>query len=147
MASVVWARAATSRLFSSAICCSSIGFPSAEAGPQHYGHAILGGSEERFEDAYAAMLRGVFPDSFPLEAIIQSVTDDTLTPKGQHAMILGVQNLPFDLAEGDWDSRKEEFQEREEANRTSTDGESNRAPVAGVPIRQTDRGADQHDAD
>lgn len=89
-----------------------IGFPNADAGPQHRGHAILGGSEERFEEAYAAMLRGTFPERFPLEAIIQSVTDDSLTPKGQHAMILGVQNLPFQLAEGDWDSRRQEFQDR-----------------------------------
>ena len=89
-----------------------IGFPNAHPGPQHRGHAILGGSEDRFEDAYTAMLRGVFPDQFPIEAIIQSVTDPSLTPPGQHAMILGVQNLPFDLAEGDWDSRKQEFQDR-----------------------------------
>ena len=27
-------------------------------------------------------------------------------------MMLGVQNLPFELAEGDWDSRKQEFQDR-----------------------------------
>ncbi len=89
-----------------------IGFPTAETGPQHRGHAILGGSEERFEDAYAAMLRGVFPEHFPIEAIIQSVTDPGLTPPGKHAMILGVQNLPFELAEGTWDSRKQDFQDR-----------------------------------
>jgi len=89
-----------------------IGFGSAEPGPQHRGHAILGGSEERFEDAYAAMLRGDFPEQFPLEVIIQSATDDSLTPQGKHAMILGVQNLPFHLAEGDWDSRRQEFQDR-----------------------------------
>ena len=89
-----------------------IGFPSAELGPQHRGHAILGGSEERFEDAYSAMLRGVFPDEFPIEAIIQSATDDSLVTGGRHAMILGVQNLPFELAEGDWDSRREEFEQR-----------------------------------
>ena len=87
-----------------------IGFQGTEPGPQHRGHAILGGSEELFEDAYTAMLRGEFPDQFPIEAIIQSVTDDSLTEPGKHAMILGVQNLPFELAEGDWDSRKEEFQ-------------------------------------
>ena len=89
-----------------------IGFPDASLGPQHLGHAILGGSEERFEEAYTAMLRGVFPEEFPIEAIIQSATDDSLTEPGRHAMILGVQNLPFELAEGDWDSRKEEFTER-----------------------------------
>jgi len=58
------------------------------------------------------MLRGDFPEQFPLEVIIQSSTDDSLTPKGKHAMILGVQNLPFHLAEGDWDSRRQEFQDR-----------------------------------
>lgn len=89
-----------------------IGFEDASLGPQHRGHAILGGSEERFEDAYTAMLRGVFPDQFPIEAIIQSATDESLTEPGKHAMILGVQNLPFELAEGDWDSRREEFQSR-----------------------------------
>ena len=89
-----------------------IGLPSAELGPQHRGHAILGGSEDRFEEAYTAMLRGVFPDQFPIEVIIQSATDPSLTPPGKHAMILGVQNLPFELAEGTWDSRKQEFQDR-----------------------------------
>lgn len=89
-----------------------IGFPSPALGPQHRGHAILGGSEERFEDAYIAMLKGEFPEHFPIEAIIQSATDDSLTPPGQHAMMLGVQNLPFELAKGDWDSRKKEFEER-----------------------------------
>jgi phytoene dehydrogenase-like protein len=89
-----------------------VGFPDSAPGPQHRGHAILGGSEEAFEDAYAAMLRGVFPEKFPIEAIIPSVTDDSLAPKGLHTIVLGVQNLPFHLAEGDWDSRKEEFQTR-----------------------------------
>lgn len=89
-----------------------LGFPDAKPGAQHRGHAILGGSEERFEAAYAAMLRGTFPEQFPLEAIIQSVTDDSLAPPGKHVMMLGVQNLPFDLAEGNWDSRKPEFEQR-----------------------------------
>jgi phytoene dehydrogenase-like protein len=89
-----------------------LGFPNAEPGPQHRGHAILGGSEERFEEAYTAMLRGVFPKEFPLEVIIQSVTDPDLAPPGKHVLMLGVQNLPFELAEGDWDSRKQEFQDR-----------------------------------
>lgn len=89
-----------------------IGFPNAEAGPQHRGHAILGGSEDRFEEAYTAMLRGEFPEQFPIEAIIQSVTDPSLAPPGKHVMMLGVQNLPFELAEGTWDTRKKEFETR-----------------------------------
>ena len=89
-----------------------IGFDSSKLGPQHRGHAILGGSEERFEDAYSAMLRGEFPASFPIEAIIQSATDDSLTEPGKHAMILGVQNLPFELSHGNWDTRKQEFTDR-----------------------------------
>lgn len=89
-----------------------IGFPDNRPGPQHQGHAILGGSEEDFENAYSAMLRGVFPDRFPIEAIIPSVTDPTLAPAGMHTIVLGIQNLSFELAEGTWDTRKEEFKNR-----------------------------------
>ncbi|TGS71762.1 NAD(P)/FAD-dependent oxidoreductase [Mesorhizobium sp. M3A.F.Ca.ET.201.01.1.1] len=87
-----------------------LGFPNAEPGPQHRGHQLLGCSEERFEDAYSSMLRGELPSDYAIEAIIQSVTDPTLAPSGRHAMMLGVQNLSMTLAEGDWDSRREEFQ-------------------------------------
>lgn len=88
-----------------------LGFSDDAEGPQHRGHQLLGCSEESFENAYSAMLRGEFPAAFPIEAIIQSVTDKTVARPGVHAMMLGVQNLPITLARGDWDSRKVEFRD------------------------------------
>ena len=48
-------------------------------------------------------------DNYPIELIIQSVTDPTLAPPGLHTISTGVQQLPFTLAEGTWDSRRQEF--------------------------------------
>jgi len=86
-----------------------VGFDSAAEGWQHRGHAVLGCSIENFQKAYVAQLAGVFPDELAVELIIQSVSDPTLAPPGQHTITLGVQHTPFELAEGDWDSRKEEW--------------------------------------
>ena len=86
-----------------------VGFDSAAEGWQHRGHAVLGCSIENFQKAYVAQLKGVFPDELAVELIIQSVSDPSLAPPGQHTITLGVQHTPFELAEGDWDSRKEEW--------------------------------------
>jgi phytoene dehydrogenase-like protein len=51
-------------------------------------------------------------DNYPIELIIQSVTDATLAPTGLHTITTGIQQLPFTLAKGNWDSRREEFTER-----------------------------------
>ncbi len=45
-------------------------------------------------------------------AIDLSTTDPTLAPPGLHTVTTGVQQLPFVLARGDWDSRRDEFTER-----------------------------------
>lgn len=86
-----------------------VGFASADEGWQHRGHALLGCSIENFQKAHKAQLDGAFPDEMSVELIIQSVADPTLAPKGQHTVTLGVQHTPFDLAEGTWDSRREEW--------------------------------------
>lgn len=88
-----------------------IGFEPGE-GPQHRGHQILGASIESYERAWEAQRRGEFPDEFVIEAVIQSVHDDTLAPAGLHTMTLGVQQLPYGLAQGDWDSRRDEWADR-----------------------------------
>lgn len=89
-----------------------VGFDSAEEGWQHRGHALLGGSIRALQQAYEAQLRGTFPDDIVVELIIQSVSDPSLAPKGLHTITLGVQHTPFELAEGDWDSRKQEWTDR-----------------------------------
>jgi phytoene dehydrogenase-like protein len=85
-----------------------LGFDAAE-GPQHRGHQMLGASVENFERAWEAERRGVVPDEYVIEAVIQSTTDPTLAPPGRHTLTLGVQQLPGELAEGSWDDIKESW--------------------------------------
>ena len=50
---------------------------------------------------------------FLVEALIPSVTHPGLVSQpGTHTLSLGVQQLPFDLAHGDWDTRKEEWADK-----------------------------------
>lgn len=76
-------------------------------GPQHKGHAILNATPSLYEEAAIAQLAGEFPDDFVVEALIPSVTDPSLAGKGQHTLILGVQQLPFHLKSGTWDDHKQ----------------------------------------
>ncbi|MEA2406554.1 MAG: hypothetical protein QOE69_673 [Thermoleophilaceae bacterium] len=78
-------------------------------GPQHRGHQLLGASVENFEAAWEAQRRGAFPDSWVIEAVIQSTTDPTLAPEGKHTLTLGVQQLPFELAGTNWNDAKESW--------------------------------------
>ncbi len=84
-------------------------FPDASEGPQHHGHQLLGAARETFELAWEAQRRGTFPDSYVIEAVIQSVTDPALAPPGMHTMTLGIQQLPFELAGTTWDDEKERW--------------------------------------
>jgi phytoene dehydrogenase-like protein len=47
-----------------------------------------------------------------IEAVIQSLTDPSLSTPGRHTLTLGVQQLAYTLAQGDWDSRKQEWTDR-----------------------------------
>jgi phytoene dehydrogenase-like protein len=84
-----------------------VGFDSSTVGPEHRGHAILGGSEELYERAWEAQRRGQVADEYVIEALIHSVTDPSVAQPGQHTLTLGVQQLPLNLAEGNWDEKKE----------------------------------------
>lgn len=84
-------------------------FPDATEGPQHHGHQLLGPSREAFEEAYEAQRRGTFPSTFVIEAVTQSVTDDSLAPAGLHTMTLGIQQLPSELTGTTWAAEKEKW--------------------------------------
>jgi phytoene dehydrogenase-like protein len=84
-------------------------FPDAAEGPQHHGHQLLGPSREAFEEAYEAQRRGTFPSTFVIEAVTQSVTDDSLAPAGLHTMTLGIQQLPSELSGTTWAAEKEKW--------------------------------------
>ncbi len=85
-----------------------VGFP-AGRGPQHEAQQIMGASVENFERAWEAQRRGVLPEEYVIEAMIQSTTDPSLAPDGHHTMTLGVQQLPFELAGTDWDEMRDKF--------------------------------------
>ena len=78
-------------------------------GPQHHGHQLLGASVEVFEEAAEAQRRGVFPARFVIEAVTQSVHDDSLAPEGMHTLTLGVQQLPSQLHGTTWSAEKERW--------------------------------------
>ena len=84
------------------------GMPAGE-GPQHRAFTLLGGTPEAYERCWEFQKKGELADRYPIELVIQSVTDPTLAPPGMHTVTTGIQQLPFTLAEGDWDSRKDEF--------------------------------------
>ena len=85
---------------------------SSDEGPQHRGFTLLGATPAAFERGWEAQQRGDLMDNYPVELIIQSATDPTLAPAGLHTITTGIQQLPFNLAEGTWDSRRQEFTER-----------------------------------
>jgi phytoene dehydrogenase-like protein len=86
-----------------------IGTDGPRQGPQHRGHQLLGASVENFESAWEAERRGMFPDEYVIEAVIQSTTDETLAPPGKHTLTLGVQQLPLELADTTWAEAKESW--------------------------------------
>ncbi|SEB57528.1 phytoene desaturase family protein [Streptomyces melanosporofaciens] len=78
-------------------------------GPQHEAQQIMGASVENFERAWEAQRRGVLPEEYVIEAMIQSTTDPGLAPEGLHTMTLGVQQLPFELTGTTWDDARDKF--------------------------------------
>ena len=85
-----------------------VGFDTAE-GPQNQNFTLLGGSIEAFEECWRAESRGELAETYPLEVLVQSATDPSLAPAGQHTISVGIQHLPYELATGTWDSRRDEF--------------------------------------
>ena len=78
-------------------------------GPHHQGFTLLGGTIDAFERCWQAELRGELAEDYPLEVLIQSVTDPTLAPPGKHTLSIGVQHLPYELASGSWDEHRDEL--------------------------------------
>jgi len=89
-----------------------VGFTPGRAGPQHEGMVILGPAPALYEKAARAQAQGEFADDYVIEALIPSVTHPGLAPPGHHTLSLGVQQLPFELARGDWTQRREEWADR-----------------------------------
>ena len=83
-----------------------------EVGPQHRGTIHIGCTLDYLERAYDDAKYGRPSERPIVEMTIPTSVDRTLTPDGHHILSLFVQYAPYGLAEGDWDSVKEEFADR-----------------------------------
>jgi phytoene dehydrogenase-like protein len=63
------------------------------------------------QDAFAACMRGEPGIGFG-ELYFQTAYDSTVAPPGRHVMSAFCQYAPYELAEGDWDSRRDEIRDR-----------------------------------
>ncbi len=78
-------------------------------GPQHRGTITINPSVDHLDRAWQDANAGR-PAAAPfMEVFLQSVTDPTLAPPGRHTMSIFAQYAPYTLAEGDWDSRRDEI--------------------------------------
>lgn len=85
--------------------------PGKEIGPQHTGGIMICPSIDYVQQAWYDAERGE-PSRKPfMDCYIQTATEDGLAPPGKHTLSMFVQYAPYDLAEGDWDSRRDEIGE------------------------------------
>ncbi len=70
---------------------------------------IVGDDPDYLEAAFDDCKWGRLPRRPYLDMCIPSTLDDTLCPRGHHVMSISIKYLPFELAEGDWSSRREEI--------------------------------------
>jgi phytoene dehydrogenase-like protein len=81
-------------------------------GPEHVGTITVAPSIEYLEYACRAAGEGRPADAFFCEAWIQTATEEDLAPKGKHTLSVFAQYAPYTLAEGTWDTRREEIGDR-----------------------------------
>ena len=73
------------------------------------GRIHLGPDIDYLERAFDAAKYGDMSPHPYLDITIPSLTDQTLAPAGAHVMSIHAQFAPYDLKDGDWISRREEF--------------------------------------
>lgn len=78
------------------------------AGPHLRGLISISPSLAYLERAFDDAKYGDFSRQPYLEAVIPSLTDDSLAPAGKHVMSILVQYAPYDLKDGVWDDAKRE---------------------------------------
>src|SRR6185312_9276824 len=76
--------------------------------PHHYGQINAPLTKSEWKSAFAAARRGELPDHLWCELYFQSVHDRSVVPPGLHTMSIFAQYAPYTLAQGDWDSRRDE---------------------------------------
>lgn len=86
--------------------------PGDGVGPQHHGTMHIGPTLDYLERAYDDAKYGRPSDEPILEITMPTSVDSTIAPEGKHILSMFVQYAPYELAEGNWDDRKEAFGDR-----------------------------------
>ena len=79
------------------------------AGAHLRGAVSISPSVDYMERAYDAAKYGRFSRRPYIDVVIPSLTDPSVAPPGKHVMSCFVQYAPYDLKEGTWDEKREEF--------------------------------------
>jgi phytoene dehydrogenase-like protein len=80
-----------------------------EDGAHLRGAISISPSIDYLERAYDQAKYGEFSHRPYIDIVIPSMIDPDMAPPGKHVMSCFVQYAPYQLAEGDWDARREEF--------------------------------------
>jgi len=78
----------------------------------HTGTTEIACSLRNLEDGWDACKNGQIAERPCCEVVFPTVRDDTLAPAGKHILSASVQYVPYELADGDWDARREELGDR-----------------------------------
>ena len=79
--------------------------------PHHYGQINAPLTKDEWKAGFSAACRGELPEHLWCELYFQSVHDSSVAPAGTHTMSIFAQYVPYKLAQGDWDTRREEVRE------------------------------------
>ena len=79
------------------------------AGPHLRGAISISPSVDYMERAYDSAKYGRFSRRPYVDIVIPSLTDPSVAPPGKHVMSCFVQYAPYDLKEGTWDEKRDEF--------------------------------------
>lgn len=73
------------------------------------GRIQVGATLDEIEQAFDPVKYGEIPDRPFLEITIPTLTDPSLAPAGKHVMQVWTQWVPYHLAEGTWEERRDEL--------------------------------------
>jgi phytoene dehydrogenase-like protein len=79
--------------------------------PHHYGQINAPLTKAEWKTGFAASRRGELPEHLWCELYFQSVHDPSVVPEGQHTMSVFAQYVPYRLARGNWDERRNEVRD------------------------------------
>jgi phytoene dehydrogenase-like protein len=79
------------------------------AGPHLRGAVSISPSVEYMERAYDDAKYGRYSRRPYIDMVIPTLTDPSVAPPGKHVMSCFVQYAPYNLKEGNWDDKREEF--------------------------------------